>query len=62
MTEPLRPTPPVRIEPPAPARRVDRSLEHEHKDGGRQQQEQRPDEDADPSDEGDGGLHVDLLA
>jgi hypothetical protein len=60
VSEPLRPLDPIRIEPAAPARRVERSGREPEKEGrgGRQEppREQREDEAED-----DGGLHVDVL-
>jgi hypothetical protein len=62
MTAPLDPVRGPRVEPAAPARRVERSPRDQEREqgGGRQQPHDEPDERRD--DEEDTGLHVDVLA
>jgi hypothetical protein len=62
VTTPLEPIRGVRIEPPTPARRVERLQRDQQRGGGGSQWESPPEQNDEPETDEDTGLHIDVLA
>jgi hypothetical protein len=62
MTSPLDPARGPRIEPAAPARRIERAHKDQQRQGSGYRQHQEPDDRDEREDGEDEGLHVDVLA
>jgi hypothetical protein len=62
VTDPVEPVGGIRVSSASPAKRLQPASRERDRQGGGRSPDERPDEPEEKDDEGEGGLHVDVLA